>query len=91
MQKIPEYINFKENSAKMIRYRNLEGHSGVTGYEPQPEGICVEFNHNAVYLYTYASAGKTVVEKMKKLARAGKGLSTYISRTVREKFEKKLK
>ena len=75
----------------MIRYRNLEGHSGVTAYKSGPDSICVEFNHNAVYLYTYASAGKNVVETMKKLAKAGKGLSTYISRSVREKFEKKLK
>ncbi len=73
----------------MIRYKDLEGHSGVTGYELHDESIRVEFNHDAVYEYTYASAGERIIEKMKKLAVAGKGLSTYISQTVRERFERK--
>lgn len=75
----------------MERYKNLEGHSGVTAFETGPESISVEFNHNAVYRYTYKSADRHVVEKMKKLAKSGRGLSTYISRIVREKFEKKLR
>ena len=75
----------------MTRYRNLEEHSGVTAYEIAPESISVEFNLDAVYLYTYRSAGEKVVEKMKLLAIAGRGLSTYISREVRENFESKLK
>ena len=74
----------------MIQYKNLEGHSGVSAYEARPDSIIVEFNHDATYLYTYASAGKRVVEKMKKLAASGKGLSTYISQSVKDKFEKKL-
>ncbi|TRW25165.1 hypothetical protein FMM05_07615 [Flavobacterium zepuense] len=74
----------------MKRYKNLEGHSGVTGYEITPDAIAVQFNNNAVYRYTYASAGKRVIEKMKQLATAGKGLSTYISRKVKEKFEDKI-
>jgi hypothetical protein len=44
-----------------------------------------------VYLYTYESAGKRVIEKMKKLATTGKGLSTYISQTVKDNFETQLK
>jgi hypothetical protein len=75
----------------MEKYLNRDGNSGVTGYEIGTDGISVQFNHNAVYLYTYKSAGKKVIEKMKELAVAGKGLSTYISRTVRENFEKKLR
>lgn len=74
----------------MKPYKNIEGHSGVTGYEPGTDNITVEFNHHAVYRYTYKSAGKNVVEKMKRLAQAGRGLSTYISQSVREHFEKKL-
>lgn len=74
----------------MIRYKNLEGHSGVTDYETGKDSIRIEFNHNAIYEYMYASAGKHIIKKMKKLVNAGKGLSTYISRTVREKFKKKL-
>ncbi|WP_294820228.1 hypothetical protein [uncultured Flavobacterium sp.] len=74
----------------MKRYKNLEGHSGVTAYEITAEGIAVAFGRNDVYLYTYSSAGKRIIENMKKLAAEGRGLSTYISRSVREKFEKKL-
>ena len=75
----------------MKRYKDITGRSGVTAYETGPDNICVEFNSDAVYVYTYASAGKRVVERMKKLAVAGKGLSTYISQKVKEKFESKLK
>lgn len=74
----------------MERYKNLEGHSGVTGYKTGSNSIAVEFNHDAVYQYTYKSAGKKAVEKMKQLAKAGRGLSTYISQSVRESFESKL-
>jgi len=75
----------------MEQYRNKEGHSGVTAYKIEPEGILVEFNHDAAYRYTYASAGKKTIEKMKNLAKEGKGLSTYISRDVRDKFEEKIR
>jgi len=74
----------------MTPYQNLEGHSGVSAYEIKPDSIAVEFNHNAIYLYTYKSAGKRVIEKMKLLAKAGRGLSTYISQKVRDNFEKKI-
>ena len=74
----------------MKRYKNLEGNSGVTGYETGSDTITVEFGHSTAYLYTYASAGKQAVEKMKELALAGKGLSTYISRYVKDKYETKL-
>jgi len=74
----------------MKKYLNKEGHSGVTGYEIATGSISVAFNHNAVYLYTNKSAGKKMIAKMKELALAGRGLSTYISRYVKDKFEKKL-
>jgi hypothetical protein len=74
----------------MTHYKNLEGHSGVTGYDVGENYIKVEFNHDAVYLYTFKSAGKKVIDNMKKLAVEGKGLSTYISQTVRDRYEKKL-
>ena len=74
----------------MTPYQNLEGHSGVTGYELMPDSISVEFNHDTVYIYTYKSAGKKVIEKMKALAKSGRGLSTYISREVRENYDRKL-
>ena len=75
----------------MIKYLNKEGHSGVTGYEINSGSIAVEFNHDAVYLYTYKSAGKKVIEKMKTLAEGGRGLSTYISQNVKDGFENKIR
>ena len=44
------------------------------------------FVDGAVYVYTYASAGRRHVEAMKRLARAGAGLSTYISRYIRAAY-----
>ena len=72
----------------MVRYKNLEGHSGVTAYEAGPDSISVQFTDERVYLYTYKSAGKHIIENMKRLAASGKGLSTYISQKVKDKYEK---
>jgi hypothetical protein len=75
----------------MKKYLNKEGHSGVTGYEIDPAGILVEFNHDAVYLYTYESAGREAIKMMKTLAEDGRGLSTYISRNVKDNYKEKVK
>ena len=75
----------------MKRYKDIAGNSGVTAYDITPESISVEFNHDAVYRYTYTSAGKRNIEKMKQLADEGKGLSTYISQHVKDKYESQLK
>lgn len=75
----------------MKKYRNITGNSGITAYDISLKGISVEFNYDAVYLYTYSSAGKKVIEKMKQLATEGQGLSTYISQYVKDKFETQLK
>lgn len=71
----------------MNHYLNTKGNSGVSRYSAGSDYIDVEFNGTSVYRYTYASAGKATVEKMKKLAVEGRGLSTYISRKVRENYE----
>lgn len=48
---------------RMKPYKDLTGNSGVTAYEVTDNGISVEFNHDTVYRYTYASAGKKVLKK----------------------------
>jgi len=63
----------------MRPYLNLSGNSGVREYEPGPDFIRVQFHSGDLYLYTYESAGRDNVEEMKRLAVAGKGLSTFIS------------
>lgn len=70
---------------------DLSGDSAVTGYEIGARSIAVEFQGDRVYEYTYASAGAASVERMKELARAGRGLSTFISRVVREKYARRVR
>ena len=75
----------------MGRYRNLSGDSGVVAYQTAPGSIAVEFRNGMVYLYTHRSAGRARIEKMKSYAAAGKGLSTYISKYVRDAYETRLR
>lgn len=71
----------------MRRYRNLGGNSGVLAYDIAPESIAVRFKGGTVYAYTYRKPGPVHVEAMKKLAVAGRGLGTYISQHVQDRYE----
>lgn len=72
----------------MKRYKNLSGNSGVLAYEIEEKGVLVKFVDGRTYHYTYKTAGKENIEQMKKLAEAGKGLSGYISKYVKDNYEK---
>ena len=64
----------------MTPYKSKSGKkSGVTGFITGDDYIVVQFNYSEVYKYTYQSAGKSTIEKMKSLALAKRGLSTFIS------------
>ena len=73
----------------MIRYRNLNGDSGIAGYETGADFIRIVFRTGSVYLWTVASAGRLHIERMTKLADAGRGLNTYINRWVRKAFARR--
>ncbi len=73
----------------MERYRNKTGNSGVVAYEIGRDRIKVQFVDGNVYTYTYRSAGRDNVERMKSLARAGQGLSGFVSTHVRDRFATK--
>lgn len=73
------------------RYKNRHHDSGVTAYEIGDDYIKVEFAEGPLYLYTHEIPGARKVEQMKKLAMEGKGLSTYISRNVRDKYACRLR
>lgn len=53
--------------------------SGVSGYQIGDKKISVRFVNGDIYTYSYISAGKRAVEKMKVLALASEGLSTFIA------------
>ncbi|MDM5180676.1 hypothetical protein PO883_26185 [Massilia sp. DJPM01] len=73
----------------MLAYANLSGDSGVQAYRIGARQITVRFAGGAVYVYTYASAGRERVETMKLLAQAGRGLATYISQHVHDAYASK--
>jgi hypothetical protein len=63
----------------MTPYRNLAGNSGVSAFEIRDDSIEVRFANGITYLYDYGTPGRAHVEQMKRHARAGRGLSSYIS------------
>ncbi|MFA7084243.1 MAG: hypothetical protein WC141_06900 [Arcobacteraceae bacterium] len=75
----------------MIKYKDINGDSGVLGFEISDDRIIVEFKGGSLYLYSNASAGQIHIEKMKVLAQNGDGLNSYINKNVRTKYEKRLK
>ena len=73
----------------MKKYADKTGNSGVIAYAVGADAITIQFKHAAeLYTYSYASAGKKHVETMKKLAKEGAGLSTYISQNVSQDYER---
>lgn len=74
----------------MDKYKNLGGSSGVLSYEIGSDSITVQFNSGATYFYTYQSAGNSNIEQMKSLAITGKGLNSFISRIVKNKYASKI-
>ena len=72
------------------RYRNQNGHSGVVAYAILPDAVAVQFLDGTVYLYNHDCPGRRHVGRMKALAREGRGLSTYISRHVGNRFSARL-
>ena len=74
----------------MKPYRDLSGKSGVASYEAGKGFIRVRFVNDELYEYTDATPGRLHVTNMQALAEAGLGLSTYISRFVRDRYARKL-
>ena len=74
----------------MEHYKNLGGDSGVTAYEIGDDSITVRFKDGATYLYNHASTGSGAIENMKALAVAGRGLNSFISKTVKKGYARKL-
>ena len=70
--------------------RPYGGHAkkhGVLAYEISPDGIDVEFTSGWIYHFGNAKPGPLRVERMKQLAESGHGLSTFISKHVKNRYE----
>lgn len=71
----------------MKRYADINGDSGVVAYEIDDGSITVQFEGTIqLYTYSYASAGQSHIETMKKLAAQGDGLNAYINNNVKFKY-----
>ena len=71
----------------MPQYGGNSKKHGVTAYEIGPDSIDVEFTSGWVYRFSYQKPGPLRVERMKQLAESGHGLSTFISKHVKNRFE----
>ena len=74
-------------SVSLTPYLNLSGNSGVAAFALLRDSVVVQFGNGDIYLYGPQHPGAEHVEHMKELAVAGRGLSTYISRVVRDDYE----
>ena len=74
----------------MQRYENLGGDSGIACYEIGPGTITVQFDDGSIYLYTDQSTGAANIAEMQRLANAGQGLNSFISRVVRKRYAQKI-
>lgn len=70
-------------------YKNLNGNSGVQGYDIVPGAIAVQFHDGWTYLYTDRSAGATNILRMHHLAATGRGLCTFITQSVHKNYDRK--
>jgi hypothetical protein len=71
----------------MQHYRDVDGDSGVRGFQIDQDSITVWFHGTGrSYTYSYSSAGSHHVEQMKMLAISGDGLNAYINNNVKYKY-----
>lgn len=73
----------------MQPYTNRAGTSPIVAFDITDDSVSVKYRDGDVYVYTVASAGARHIREMKRLARLGEGLSSYISRHVRDAYESK--
>lgn len=73
----------------MTFYKDKNHDSNIESYEIGPDFITVKFRRTSkLYTYSYFTAGRVHVEKMKILAKNGDGLNSYINLNCRDKYVK---
>jgi hypothetical protein len=78
------------SESTMQRYGNQSRESGVVAYDIDAGQIIVQFRNGERYLYTEDSAGAANIATMQELARAGRGLSSFISQHVHDRYARKI-
>ncbi|MPR03432.1 hypothetical protein F0169_15945 [Pseudomonas sp. MAFF 212408] len=75
----------------MQQYKNLSGDSNVLGYELGVDTITVQFatGTHRNYVYDETAPGAAIVTELSRLAIAGRGLNSYIVRTVKKNYARK--
>jgi len=69
-------------------YKNRSRKSSVYAFVIGDDFIAVQFSTNGkVYRYSYRKAGRDNVETMKRLARLGMGLNTYIKNSANNSYD----
>ena len=84
-----QLLNINYSEMIMHKYGDDDHDTGVVAYDTASDSITVKFREKGYYKYTVKSAGTTAIRKMKVLAKQGKGLSTFISQHIRDKYESK--
>ena len=74
----------------MERYGNRTGKSGVVGFDLLDDAIVIAFVGGERYRYGERAPGRAHVANMRRRARMGRGLATYISQFVGDNYEEKL-
>ncbi|AEH03798.1 hypothetical protein AVT69_gp361 [Pseudomonas phage PhiPA3] len=75
----------------MIPYMNLSGKSNVQSYKfVQGQWILVAFGDNSFYLYSIKSLPPIYLANMIELAQIGRGLNSYINKTIKGDYAAKL-
>lgn len=73
----------------MERYANLSGNSAVIAFEIEQGAITVQFDSGWLYLYNGTSTSPMNIQEMQGLARAGRGLNSFIVRVVKKGYARK--
>ena len=75
----------------MTRYKNLSRDSKVVSFHLAKDAVTIRYADCSVYIYTNQTADPGNISKMKTLALAGKGLGTYISANLKDRFMRKVR
>lgn len=84
-------MNTPKRTKVFRAYKNLSGDSKVARYELTKDVVTIVFKDRSVYRYSNQSASPENISKMKTLALAGKGLGTFITTNLKDRFARKVR